>query len=229
MTGSVASTDVSSTTRPSTRPTVARSRAVGIALGLAGLVALLVLAVALPRLDGAAATSGATAEGPAADGGTEVTLPAEVPGFALVEPGDEAGADQLRERLDSAEVVLEETYDVPVTVGLYSGEDGAQDQRSAVITAATAAPGLFLPSGPAPEPGLLGLVRAQAELVRVDGAVCNVVYGAPVPQGQEVDDTVPPSGVQCQLTAADGVTYQVDGSGVQPEEAAALLTAIADA
>ncbi len=208
-------------------PTAARARLVGIALGVLGLAALVVLAVVLPRLGGSGSGSeGGSGTGSSSDGGAEVTLPASAPGFALVEAGDDAGAADLTERLGSAEEQLERTYEVPVTVGLYNGDGGAQDQRTAVVTAASAPAGLFLPSGPAPAPELVGLARNQAELVRVGDTLCNVVYGAPVAEGEQVDDSVPPAGVQCQQTTADGVTYQVDGTAITASEAAGLLDAL---
>ncbi|MDQ3146680.1 MAG: hypothetical protein M3R01_07045 [Actinomycetota bacterium] len=203
-------------------PTAASSRLIGIVLGVLGLAALVFLVVVLPRLGGGGGTTSASST----TQGEEVELPAAVPGFALVEAGDDAGAADLTARLDSAEALLEETYDVPVTVGLYNGDEGAQDPRTAVVTAASAPAGLFLPSGPAPEPELVGLARNQAELLRVGDAICNVVYGAPVAAGEQVDDTTPPSGVQCQLTA-DEVTYQVDGSSMTAEDAAGLLEELA--
>lgn len=217
--GSVTSLDVPA-------PTAVRSRVVGVVLGVAALAALVVLAVVLPRLSGGS-TSEESASGSSSEA-VEVALPPTVPGFALVEAGDDAGAADLTARLDSAEVLVEETYDVPVTVGLYNGDEGAQDTRTAVVTAASAPAGLFLPSGPAPDPELIGLARNQAELVRVGDAVCNVVYGEPVPAGQEVDDSVPPNGVQCQLTSDDDVTFQVDGSAMTAEDAAGLLEVLAD-
>lgn len=206
-------------------PTAVRSRLVGIALGVLGLAALVVLAVVLPRLGGGATSTGS--DGTAvSEEGVEVTLPATAPGFALVEAGDDAAAEELTARLDSAEQQLEQTYEVPVTVGLYNGSGGEQDQRTAVVTAASAPAGLFLPSGPAPAPELVGLARNQAELVRVGDTLCNVVYGAPVAQGEQVDDSVPPAGVQCQQTADDGVTYQVDGTAMTASEASGLLDAL---
>lgn len=215
--GWVASTDMPT-------PTTARSRLLGIALGVLGLAALVFLAVVLPRLG----SGGETEAVSSTTQGEEVELPATAAGFTLVEAGDDAGAADLTARLDSAEALLEETYDVPVTVGLYNGDEGAQDQRTAVVTAASAPAGLFLPSGPAPEPELVGLARNQAELVRVGDAICNVVYGAPVAAGEQVDDTTPPSGVQCQLTS-DEVTFQVDGSSMTAEDAAGLLEELASA
>ncbi len=209
-------------------PTAVRARLVGIALGVLGLAALVVLAVVLPRLGGtgsAGSPESSASSAPVPDGGVEVALPPSAPGFALVDAGDDAGAADLTERLDSAEAQLEQTYDVPVTVRLYNGDGGDQDQRTAVVTAATAPAGLFLPSGPAPAPELVGLARNQAELVRVGDTICNVVYGAPVAQGEQVDDSTPPAGVQCQQTAAD-VTYQVDGSAMTASEAAGLLDAL---
>ncbi|VXC20204.1 hypothetical protein [Nocardioides sp. AX2bis] len=206
-------------------PTAARSRLVGIVLGVLGLAALVVLAVVLPRLDGAEVSTDSSGAA-AADEAVEATLPASVPGFALVEAGDDAGAAELTARLDSAEEQLEQTYEVPVTVGLYNGSGGEQDQRTAVVTAASAPAGLFLPSGPAPAPELVGLARNQAELVRVGDTICNVVYGAPVAQGEQVDDSVPPAGVRCQQTASDGVTFQVDGTGMSASEASGLLDAL---
>lgn len=214
--GSVASGDVPPAA------TAARSRLVGIALGVLGLAALVVLAVVLPRLGDA----GTAPETSAPEDAVEVTLPAEAPGFALVEAGDDAGAEELTARLDSAEEQLEQTYDVPVTVGLYNGSGGEQDQRTAVVTAASVPAGLFLPSGPAPAPELVGLARNQAELVRVGDTICNVVYGAPVAEGEQVDDSVPPAGVQCQQTAEDGVTFQVDGTAMSASEASGLLDAL---
>lgn len=219
--GSVPSLDVP------TAPTAARSRIVGVVLGVAGLLALVVLAVVLPRISGGSATGSEESSSGVTGEPTEVVLPPTVPGYALVEAEDDTpGAADLTARLDSAEELVEQTYDVPVTVGLYNGDEGAQDMRTAVVTAATAPAGLFLPSGPAPDPELLGLERNQAELVRVGEAVCNVVYGEPVPAGQPVDESVPPGGVQCQLTSGD-VTFQVDGSAMTAEEATALLEALA--
>ena len=206
----------------------------GLAVGVVALLALVGLAVLLPRLEGSSAgasgavgASGASASSSAVSGdGVEVTLPESVAGFAASTAGDDAQATELRGRLDSAASELEKTYGVPVAVGLYAGDGGAEDQRSAVVTALSAPAGLFLPSGPAPEPSTLQLARNQAVLGRVGDAVCNTVYGAPVPAGQAVDDTEVPQGVQCQVTEA-GVTYQVDGSAMTPQDAVDLLDAIA--
>ncbi len=211
----------------------------GLAVGLVALLALVGLAVLLPRLEGssagasdasdasgAAGAAGTSASSAASGDGVEVTLPESVAGFAASTAGDDAQATELRGRLDSAAAELEKTYGVPVAVGLYAGDGGAGDQRSAVVTALSAPAGLFLPSGPAPEPSTLQLARNQAVLGRVGDAVCNTVYGAPVPAGQAVDDTEVPQGVQCQLTEA-GVTYQVDGSAMTPQDAVDLLDAIA--
>ncbi len=201
-----------------------RARLVGLAAGVVLLLALVGLAVLLPRLEGTDSAPASASAGEA----VEVTLPATVPGFTSAGAGDAAAAAQLTERLASAETRLEDLYAVPVSVALYSGDEGAGDQRSAVVTALSAPAGLFLPSGPAPDPGLLELARNQAELVRSGDALCNVVYGAPVPAGQEVDESEVPQGVQCQLTA-DGVTYQVDGSAMSVDDAAGVLDAVAAA
>ena len=203
-----------------------RARLVGLAGGVLLLLALVALAVLLPRLEGSEPVA-SSADAPSGEG-VAVTLPPSVPGFTSATAGDDAAAEQLTERLDSAEARLEQTYGVPVAVGLYSGDEGAQDQRSAVVTALSAPAGLFLPSGPAPDPELLQLARNQAELVRSGDAVCNVVYGAPVPAGQQVDDSEVPQGVQCQLTR-DDVTYQVDASAMSVEDAVGVLDAVAAA
>lgn len=218
-----------------TTPTAARSRVTGIVLGVLLLAAVMVLAVLLPAL-GDSGTSQASESDGASGAGVEVTLPSQVDGFSLVQGDDGAAAADLAERLGSAEQVLEETYDVPVTVGLYegeaaSGQDGqgaAPAAPTAVVTAASVPAGLFLPSGPAPEPELVGLARNQTELVRVGGAVCNVQYAQPVAAGQEVDPDELPAGVQCQLTS-DDVTFQVDGSGMSADQAAGLLEDLAAA
>ena len=39
-------------------------------------------------------------------------------------------------------------------------------------------------------------------------------------------DSVPPAGVQCQQTADDGVTFQVDGTQMSASEASGLLDAL---
>ncbi len=222
---------------PRTDPAV-RTRLLGLAVGALALLALVGLAVVLPRLggstaDAAGAPGGSSGASTAAGGasaasgdGVEVTLPESVAGFTASTAGDDAAATELRGRLDSAASELQQTYGVPVSVGLYAGDAGADDQRSAVVTALSAPAGLFLPSGPAPEPSMLQLARNQAVLARVGDAVCSSVYSAPVPEGQDVDETEVPQGVQCQGTT-DGVTYQVDGSAMSAQEAVDLLDAIA--
>lgn len=198
---------------------------IGAALGVVVLLLLVLLAVVLPRLvEGAAAETGSEGRSADPDAAT-IELPGDLPGFVRVDDGAEGVAQDLQERLTSAEEQLADVYGVPVSVALYSGEDPAS-QISGVVTALQAPAGLFLPTGPAPDPGLLGLARNTAALVTVDDGLCNVVYGQAVPEGQEVDDSVPPGSVQCQLTSGE-VTYQVDGSGMTAQQAVALLEEIA--
>lgn len=211
-----------------TTPSRSRVPLVGAALGVALLLAVVMLAVVLPRLDGGAA-SGAE--------GARVTLPAEVGGFTAQSSGGGETVEGLRERLQSAAQRVEDVYGVPVSVELYSGPapegagGGGQEAQpsSAVVTALSAPAGLFLPSGPAPDPELLGLARNQSDLERVGDAVCNVVYAQPVQQGQEVDPAEVPSSLQCQLTTDDGLTFQVDGGGMTAETAVGLLDDLAAA
>lgn len=215
---------------PRTDPAV-RTRLLGLAVGVVALLALVGLAVVLPRLEGSTAdAAGASGtSGTSARDGVEVTLPESVAGFTASTAGSDAQATELRSRLESAASELQRTYGVPVSVGLYAGDGGGGgDQRSAVVTALSAPAGLFLPSGPAPEPSMLQLARNQAVLGRVGDAVCSSVYGAPVPAGQAVDEAEVPQGVQCQVTT-DGVTYQVDGSAMTASDAVDLLDAIAAA
>lgn len=209
-----------------------RSRLVGLTLGLVLLLAVVLLAVVLPRLDGASAEDGAAAS----TSSTEAVLPDSLPGLVSVESASPDQAADLRTRLDSAEQRLEAIYDVPVTIGLYGGDAAASGKSgggqppasdsSLVVTALPAPQGLFLPTGPAPEPELVGLTRNPNDLVEVGDAVCNLSYGEPVPQGQPVDESAPPAGVQCQL-ASGGVSFQGDGTGLSADDVVAALDALA--
>lgn len=208
-----------------------RSRLVGLALGALLLAVVVGLAVVLPRLEGAEGSSAVPAT---ASSTARVGLPDTVEGYTTIEQAQPDAAADVRDRLDSAAAQLEDTYGVPVTVGLYTTDQpaaGAQGapappQVSLVVTALAVPVGLFLPTGPVPDASLLSLERNANELTRVGDTLCNVSYGQPIPSGQAVDDTALPAGVQCQLNA-DGFTFQVDGTGLDVKDTATALEEIA--
>ncbi len=145
------------------------------------------------------------------------TLPAELTeGF-----GDVA---RLAEQEESIGDGLEETVGVPGAFRVYAAEDGS---ALAQVTALDRAPGLFTPDALPIDPGVLGVERAQAELVKVDDAVCSLDWGAEVAAGQPVPAD-PPRAIRCQL--GDGErTYELTAQGLTPDEGAAVLQGLADA
>ncbi len=145
------------------------------------------------------------------------TLPAELTeGF-----GDVA---RLAEQEESIGDGLEETFGVPGAFRVYAAEDGS---ALAQVTALDRAPGLFTPDALPIDPGVLGVERAQAELVKVDDAVCSLDWGAEVAAGQPVPAD-PPRAIRCQL--GDGErTYELTAQGLTPDEGAAVLQGLADA
>ncbi|MCW2817003.1 MAG: hypothetical protein JWN84_4458 [Nocardioides sp.] len=145
------------------------------------------------------------------------TLPAELTeGF-----GDVA---RLAEQEASIAEGLEETFGVPGAFRVYAAEDGS---ALAQVTALDRAPGLFTPDALPIDPGVLGVERAQAELVKVDDAVCSLDWGAEVAAGQPVPET-PPRAIRCQLGDGDR-TYELTAQGLSPDDGAAVLQGLADA
>jgi hypothetical protein len=133
-------------------------------------------------------------------------------------------AEQQAEMRTSSEERLEEVLEEDVTVRSYRTE-GMESQVTITVIDAPAGP--FAPGGPRPRPMLLGLERDSSELVREgDGAVCNVVWGQVVPEGEDPTDEEPVA-VGCQL-GAEGRTYWLDSRGVSLGDAVEILEAVSD-
>ncbi|NPC98544.1 hypothetical protein [Nocardioides sp. zg-DK7169] len=197
-------------------PTPAVQRIRGIVLGAIVLGLLAVLAVVLPKL-----TSEETLELPE-------TLPGGFTAVDVARDGDDAalpqGADpELQGKLFAASAEqLEELYDTPAAVRMYSGENGTQQLR---VVAIDATPGPFLPDGPPYDAELVGAERLSSELVKVDGAVCNVLWAQAVTGGAEIPEGDPVF-VRCQLSDSED-TWQIEAEGVPAEQAVEVLQDLA--
>jgi hypothetical protein len=191
-----------------------RAPLIGVLLGVVLLGAVAAFGIALPK-----ATGDETA-----DAG-EVLLPDTLP-HGLVAADQREGIDQVDYPAiqDSAAEGLEDLYDAPAAVRAYASEDGASQ---VTVTVLDRAPGLFDPQGPPIEPKLLGYERSFYELRRVGDAVCNLLWGEPVPEGQPVDESADPRALQCQLGDGDR-TFELFGSGLSPEAAVEVLESLTD-
>jgi hypothetical protein len=205
---------VSGVTAPTSRSTI-----IGAALGAVFLGLLVAFSVALPE----SAESSASAPDHAA-----ITLPESLPGeWTAVDvlvpdtgtPEDqEKFAEQQQEAVAYVNDVLGEVYpDYPTAFRAY-----ANDDLSAFVTlTAFAAPGgAFAPNG-FTSAERAGLAKAPMELVRVDGAVCQVNWRA-VADTEEFPAEERPLGTSCQLEE-DGRTFQLSTQGMSVDDTVTLL------
>lgn len=146
------------------------------------------------------------------------TLPAEVSQTL----GD---TSELTRQEEAIAAGLEETFGVPGAFRVYAAEDAT---AIAQVTALDKAPGLFTPDALPIDPGVLGVARAQSELVRIDDAVCSLDWGAEVPEGQPIDPAADPRAIRCQLGAGER-TYELTAQGLSADDGVAVLQDLADA
>lgn len=118
---------------------------------------------------------------------------------------------------------LARVFGVPGEFRVYAAEDAT---ALANVTVLDKAPGLFTPDTLPIDPSVIGVTRAQSELVDVDGATCSVAWPAEVPEGQEIDPTVTPQAVRCQLGAGER-TYEITAQGLTVDDSVAVLKALA--
>jgi hypothetical protein len=186
---------------------------IGVLLGLVLLGAVAAFAVALPKATGDETT----------DAG-EVTLPDTLPhGLVAEDQTEGVDVEQYAAIQESASDGLEDLYDAPAVVRAYATEDRAVQ---ATVTVLDRAPGLFDPQGPPVDPSLQGFERSFYELRGVGDAVCNLIWGEPVPEGQPVDESADPRAVMCQLGDGDR-TFEFLGSGLSAEAAVEVLESVA--
>lgn len=205
---------VSGVTAPTSRSTV-----VGAALGAVLLGLLVAFSVALPE----SAESSASAPDDAA-----ITLPESLPGewtavdVLVPDSGTPEDAEKFAEQQQAAVTyvndVLGEVYpDYPTAFRAYANDD----LSSFVTLTVFAAPGgAFAPNG-FTSAERAGLAKAPLELLRVDGAVCQVNWRA-VADTEEFPADERPLGTSCQLDEG-GRTFQLSTQGMSVEETAALL------
>ncbi len=187
---------------------------IGVVLGVVLLGAVAAFGIALPK---------ATGDDEESEAAAEIVLPDELPhGLVAQDNLDSEVAGRYQEAQDSGAEGLEDIYDVPAAVRGYATEDG---NAQATITVLDRAPGLFDPHGPPIDPAVLGVERSIYELRRVGDAVCDVFWQQPVPEGQEIDDSVPPSALQCQLGDGDR-TFELFASGLSLEQGIDVLESL---
>lgn len=213
---------------------ITRPGLVGAGLGVVLLALMVVFAVVLPEVDDAAAAGeGGTSAGAAPAAGS-VELPPRL-GEDLIAVDSGRLPDQLSrligdvDRLtavqDSARAGFEELFEAAAAFRIY----GNQDASTVVAVTALAKPaGLFAPQGAPVDAEVQGVARPAIELVEVDGGVCSLNWGRPVPRGQQVDESQPPQTVYCQL-GSQGRTFTLTGSGMTAQRAMSLLQEVARA
>lgn len=204
-------------TATSDRPSSAPSPALlGLLVGLVLLAVIVAFAVLLPR-------AGETSSGALPD-----TLPGGLTATDVVDEtlGDPAEAQEFAtvqaDLVASAEVRLQELYDVPAHVRTY--RDPERGVQVTVLVVEQAA-GPFVPDGPPVDPSLLGYARNLTDLVTVGDGTCSLIWQQPVAAGEPI--TVPdPQAVKCQVGGAES-TYQLIGVGITAEEAVEILDGLA--
>lgn len=196
----------------------AAQRVVGLGLGAVVLGLLVVLAVALPKAQGA---TGAVDLPRTLPGGWLATDALEADDFpeGLQADPDTVIASQVASRA-FAEESYDGVYEDPTAYRVYTSEDF---QALAVVTVFGAGGGSFGATETIVDPESNGLDRGTVELVRHDDAVCVVTYQA-APAGQDAGD---PSGVACQQPAGER-TVQLTTQGVALDEVYELLADVAD-
>lgn len=207
--------------------TPAAQRVVGLALGVIVLGLLLVLAVALPKAEGASeSTEPDESAGPAA-------LPDTLPGgwtatdaldLATVPEDSGVDAEAIQRQADRrafAEEAYAEVYDEAPSFRSYTDET----LRSfALVTVFAGESTAFLPGEPPVDPEQEGIARSNTELVREGDALCSVSYQV-VAAGQ---DSGEPTTVGCQQPVA-GQTVQLQTQGTTLDDTFALLDELVSA
>lgn len=208
-------------------PRIFYASALAGAVMLGGVVAF---SVVLPE-GGEDAAAGTSAEG--GSSASPIELPDELEGGLVAVDlgtlpeelsqtlGDTSDLTRQEEAISQG---LQDTFGVPGAFRVYAAEDAS---AIAQVTALDKAPGLFTPDALPIDPGVLGVARAQSELVRIDGAVCSLDWGAEVPEGQPIDPAAAPRAIRCQLGDGDR-TYELTAQGLTPDAGVAVLQDLAD-
>lgn len=198
------------------------------------LLALVVgFAVGLPEIsDDHAAADEATSSGPRIE--TLVALPETLPQglVSLTSPempadlvAQTGGAEKIAEIIASASDNVADLFGGPADFGLYGKLDGS---ALLTVTVAPGEPGLFLPDGAPISAEVQGVPRSDLEVVRIDDAVCSVLYSQPVAPGQPVDPEEQPARIHCQL-GSSGLLYDVTGQGLSVAETLEAADAVRQA
>lgn len=190
------------------------SRWLGILLGILILGAILLLAVGLPRLTGAAEET--------------VSLPDELPGglVAIGEVTPPEGAvedpegfqEAQRETIDYIERTYDEVYEHPVAFQAYTDE---ALERFVTVTVYAAPGGAFGPAQGFASAEAQGLARPQTELLREGDAVCIANWPQTEAGTQPQEDDVP-AGLTCQQSDGER-TVQLASTGETVQATADLL------
>lgn len=195
----------------------AAQRAVGLSLGAVVLGLLVVLAVALPKAEGATGV----AELPTTLPGGWTATDAIDPDDAPEEAGVTAEAiERQAERREFAEQAYAEVYDEAPAFRTYTD---STLQKYALVTVFSGESDAFLPGDPPVDAEVEGIARSNTDLLREGDALCSVSYQL-VAEGQDAGD---PTAISCQQPVA-GQTVQVQTSGVSVDDTFALLAALAD-
>jgi hypothetical protein len=206
--------------------TPAAQRVVGLTLGVVLLGLLVVLAVALPKAEGATDTEPAEAA-------TAADLPDTLPGgwtatdaLQVDELPAEAGVDEaaIQRQADSrayAEQVYADVYDDVPAFRVYTDDTL---QRYALVTVFVGESRAFLPGEPPIDPEAVGAANTNTELRREGDALCSVSNQV-VAAGQQAGE---PTSVSCQQPVA-GQTVQVETQGVTLDDTFAFLDEVATA
>ena len=188
---------------------------IGVVLGVVLLGAVAAFGIALPK---------ATGDEDESEAAAEIVLPDELPhGLVAQDNLDTEVAARYEAAQASGAEGLEGIYDAPAAVRGYATDDGS---AQATITVLDRAPGLFDPHGPPIDPEVLGFERSIYELRRVGDAVCDVFWQQPVQEGQEIDESIDPAALQCQLGDGDR-TIELFGSGLSLEQGIDVLESLA--
>ncbi len=188
---------------------------IGVLLGVGLLGAVAAFGIALPE---------ATGDDESDTSAAEIVLPDELPhGLVAQDNLDTEVAPRYAAAQESGTEGLEDIFGVPAAVRGYAAKGG---QVQATITVLDAPPGLFDPHGPPIDPALADLERSVYELRRVGDAVCDLFWQQPVPAGTEIDESVPPASLQCQLGVGDR-TIELFASGLTLDDGIDVLESLA--
>ncbi len=192
----------------------------GALLGLLGLGAVVLFAVALPKM-----AEPDAAELPDTLTGGWVAVDVATPPGGATEGAGSASAESQREATDYVRDIYEEMYDEPLAFRAYTDTDFSS---FAVVTVFTSDGGAFGPPNGVGDPEELELRRATTELVRDGDVVCIANYRAVSVEEDEPEDADEPLGVSCQLPT-DGHTIQLATNGLGVDETVDLVHTVEDA